>query len=84
MVIAIKGSTQVITGGSFAVLLCSAQLPNVSHSSCWLSSPPSLDPFSLSLTSGAVVVVRPDGIVGYAVALEEGGRIDEYFEGIFV
>ena len=42
---------------------------------CWLSSPCSLDLFSLGLTSGAVVVVRPDGIVGYAATLEEGGRI---------
>jgi phenol 2-monooxygenase (NADPH) len=40
--------------------------------------------YGVNIALGAVVVVRPDGIVGFACGLEEGEALMEYFERIFL
>ncbi|GKT63121.1 pentachlorophenol 4-monooxygenase [Colletotrichum tofieldiae] len=37
--------------------------------------------YGVSLNSGAVVVIRPDGIMGFATALNESDKLEEYFKG---
>ncbi|KAF2994921.1 hypothetical protein E8E13_000760 [Curvularia kusanoi] len=39
--------------------------------------------YGVSLTSSAVVVIRPDSIIAFATTLDQGGRIEAYFDTIF-
>ncbi|KAH8807430.1 pentachlorophenol 4-monooxygenase [Xylogone sp. PMI_703] len=39
--------------------------------------------YGIATTAGGVVVVRPDGMLGYAVGLDGGAEAGEYFSAIF-
>lgn len=40
--------------------------------------------YDVSLTSGTIAIIHPDGIIGLATGLEEGEKATEYLDRIFI